>query len=246
MTTTIDRLVERLCDVDIELAQAVAEKAGAPTPAEQGRPNAGKKTNISITAYNAPKPTIATRRVAILVGDGYDSMAFDGVYAALKAAKAFPYVLGPKRQTVFADGESKSGKGIQPDHPFEGMRSTMFDSIFIPGGAHIETLQKRGRVVHWVREAFGHLKAIGATGEAVSLVKTACDVDGMRFSSVGSLDVVDSYGVVTAGAAKPQSFRETLNMVEGAKDFVNAYAFAISQHKNFDREMDGLSSMVAY
>lgn len=44
----------------------------------------------------------------------------------------------------------------------------MFDSIFVPGGAQsLETLSKNGRVVHWVREAFGHLKAIGATDEAV-------------------------------------------------------------------------------
>ena len=84
-----NRIVERLCDIDIELTQAVAEKAGAPTPTKQGRSNAGKKTNFSMTAYNAPKPTIASRRVAILVGDGYDPVAFNGVYAALKAAKAF-------------------------------------------------------------------------------------------------------------------------------------------------------------
>ena len=242
-----ERIVERLCDIDIELAQAVAEKAGAPTPQKQTRPNHGKQAaGLSMTEFNAPKPTIASRRVAILIGDGYDPVAFNGVYAALKAAKAFPFVIGPKRQTVFAEGESKSGKGIQPDHHFEGMRSTMFDSVFIPGGSHIETLCKQGRVVHWVREAFGHLKAIGATGEAVKLVKIACEVEGMQFSSQGSHEVVDSYGVVTTGQAKPESFRETLNMVKGAKDFIDAYTFAISQHKNFDREFDGLSSMVAY
>lgn len=242
-----NRITERLCDIDLELAQAVAEKAGAPTPTKQGRPNAGKKSaGLSITAYNASKPTVATRRVAILVGDGYDPIAFNGVYAALKAAKAFPFVIGPKRQTVLAEGEKQGGKGVQPDHHFEGMRSTMFDSIFIPGGSHIETLRKQGRVVHWVREAFGHLKAIGATGEGVTLVKTACEVDGMTFSATGSHDVVDSYGVVTAGTAKPESFKETVNMVKGAKDFIDAYTFAISQHRNFDRELEGLSSMVAY
>ncbi len=90
------------------------------------------------------------------------------------------------------------------------------------------------------------LKAISATGEAVNLVKTAREVEGMSFSASGSHDVVDSYGVVTAGAAKPESFKETINMAKGAKDFIAAYTFAISQHKNFDREMDGLSSMVAY
>ena len=97
-----------------------------------------------------------------------------------------------------------------------------------------------------VREAFGHLKAIGATGEAINLVKTACGVDGMTFSATGSHDVVESYGVVTAGAAKPESFKETINMVKGAKDFIDVYTFHISQHRNFDREMDGLSPMVAY
>lgn len=101
-------------------------------------------------------------------------------------------------------------------------------------------------MVHWVREAFGHLKAIGATGEAVNLVKTACEIDGMRFSAAGSHDVVDSYGVVTVGASKPESFREIINMAEGAKNFIDAYTFNISQHKNFDRGLDGLSSMVAF
>lgn len=241
-----NRLTERLCDIDIELAQAVAEKVGAPTPTKQGKPNHGKTTAVSITQYNAPKPTIASRRVAILIADGYDAVAFNGVYAALKAAKAFPFVIGPKRQTVFAQGESKSGKGVQPDHHFEGMRSTMFDSVFIPGGPHIDSLRKQGRVVHWIREAFGHLKAIGATGEAVDLVKMACDIEGMKFSAAGSSDVVDSYGVVTAGAAKPNSFKEAINMVKEAKDFIDVYTFNISQHRNFDRELDGLSAMVAY
>ena len=74
-----------------------------------------------------------------------------------------------------------------------------------------------------VREAFGHLKAIGTTGEAVNLVKTACEVDGMNFSAAGSHDVVESYGVVTAGAAKPESFKETINMAKGAKDFIDIY-----------------------
>lgn len=68
----------------------------------------------------------------------------------------------------------------------------------------------------------------------------------MTFSSAGSHDVVDSYGVVTAGVAKLESFKETINMAKGAKDFIDIYTFNISQHRNFDREMNGMSSMVAY
>lgn len=102
------------------------------------------------------------------------------------------------------------------------------------------------KIIKGVRPLEGHLKAIGATGEAINLLKTACEVDGMTFSTTSSHSVVDSYGVVTAGAAKPESFKETINMAKGAKDFISVYTFNISRHRNFDREMDGLSSMVAY
>lgn len=85
-----NRIVERLCDIDIELAQAVAEKAGAPTPTKQGRSNAGKKTNLSMTAYIAPKPTIANRCVAILVNDVYDPVTFQWGLRSSQGSKSFP------------------------------------------------------------------------------------------------------------------------------------------------------------
>ncbi|KAI9816969.1 MAG: hypothetical protein M1832_004953 [Thelocarpon impressellum] len=247
-TVVYNRMVERLCDIDLALAQAVAEKVGAPTPTKAGRANHGRECPSLSQTYYAPKePTIASRRIAILVADGYDAAALEGVRGALKAAQAFTFVIGPKRQPVFAAGENKSGKGLTPDHHFEGMRSTLFDSLFIPGGAHVETLRKNGRVIHWVREAFGHLKAIGATGEAVALVRDACDLPGMRFAAAASNEVVESFGVVTMGGAlEPESVKETIDMFKGAKDFVSAYGYAISQHKNFEREMEGLTEMVAF
>ena len=243
-----NRIVERLCDIDLGLAQAVAEKAGAPTPERAGLPNHGNKSaSLSQTHFTPKTPTIASRRVAILIADGYDPVAFNGVRAALTAANAFPFVIGPKRQPVFAEDEPRSGEGLQPDHHFEGMRSTLFDSVFIPGGSHVQTLRKNGRVVHWVREAFGHLKAIGATGEAVSLVRDACQLPGMRFAESSTDGLVDSYGVVTAGGKmEPGSIKEALQIMRDARDFVGAYAYNISCHKHFDREMDGLSEMVAF
>lgn len=108
----------------------------------------------------------------------------------------------------------------------------------------MSSLMKQGRVIHWVREALGHCKAIGATGEAVKLVKMACEVEGMVF---GGTDVVDSYGVVTASrVGGPESVVEGVKMVKGAKKFLDAYAWNISQHRNFQREVDGLTSMVAF
>lgn len=132
-----------------------------------------------------------------------------------------------------------------PDHRLEGIRSTMFDSVFIPGGARsIGTLRKNGHALYWVREAFGHLKAIGATGEAVSFIRDACQLPGIAFSNSG--EVVDSYGVVTTEQVHPESFKEVIQMAKGAKDFIGVYTFEISQHKSFEREMKGYSSIVAY
>ncbi|TVY89553.1 Catalase [Lachnellula willkommii] len=244
-----NRMVERLCDIDMDLAKAVAEKAGSPTPTKQGKPNHGLKAKGLSQADFTPEalglpPTIATRMVAIIIGPGFNLAEYEGVKAALSAAGAFVFTIGPKRQPVPSAGGKKS---VAPDHHFEGMRSTMFDSIYIPGGEHVAALQKQGRVVHWVREAFGHCKAIGATGEAVKLVQTACGIEGMAFST--SAEVVDSYGVVTAAGGLEtgaSGVKEALNMVKGAKGFVDAYAYNISQHRNFQRELDGLTSMVAY
>jgi catalase len=242
-----ERMTQRLAEIDLGLAQKVAELVGGPIPQEQKRVNHGKKAQgLSQLEYMPEKPTIATRRVAIIIADGYDPVAYTGVKTALKAAQALPFTIAPRRTPIFAAGEDKSSsKGVTPDHHLEGMRSTMFDSIFVPGGEQsIATLKKNGRALHWVREAFGHLKAIGATGEAVSFVKDACLLPGVQFSDAEG--VVESYGVVTAQVAKPESFSEAFEMAKGAKDFVSNYFYAISQHRNWDRELDGLSTMVAY
>lgn len=121
----------------------------------------------------------------------------------------------------------------------------MFDSIFVPGGADsVATLRKTGRALHWVREAFAHLKAIGAVDEAVDLVRDATELKGMEFSTSDA--VTDSYGIVTAAKAKPETLTEAVKMVKGAADFMGSYFYAISMHKNFERELQGFPLMVAY
>ncbi|KAK4503935.1 hypothetical protein PRZ48_004850 [Zasmidium cellare] len=242
-----ERMSQRLADIDINLAKNVAELVGAKIPEQQGRPNHGKKApGLSQTEFPGKTPTIETRRIAIIIADGYDAAAYNGIVAAAKACSALPYTIAPRRTPIYAAGESKeSGKGVKPDHHLEGMRGTMFDSVFVPGGADsIATLRQNGRALHWVREAFAHLKAIGAVGEAVDFVRDACELEGMAFST--SDEVTDSYGVVTAAKVKPTSFKETVKMAKGAADFVDAYFYEISQHKNFERELKGFPMMVAY
>lgn len=237
----------RLAELDLPLAQAVAEMVGAPIPQKALRPNHGKKSvRLSQLDFVPKAPSIVSRRIAIIIGDGYDKVAYNGMKAAALAAQALPFTIGLKRSPIYADGESKdSSNGVIPDHQYDGQRSTMFDATFIPGGSHIKTLKPNGQLRYWISESFGHLKAIGATGEAVQLVKdvlgTAVDVQ-----VAGSDSPVEWYGVVTAsGPQKPESFSEGARIVKDAGDFAGKFFYQISQHRNWQRELDGLAASVA-
>ncbi|KAJ9287318.1 hypothetical protein DTO021C3_5009 [Paecilomyces variotii] len=245
-----ERMALRLAEIDLSLAQKVAENVGAPIPTKALMVNHGKTAPRLSQLEFAPKvPTIASRRIAIIIGDGYDPVAFSGIKNAVKAAMALPFIIGTKRSPIFADGEDKStSKGVTPDHFYDGMRSTMFDATFIPGGPHIKTLAKNGQIRYWISETFGHLKALGATGEAVDLVKeTLSIVPGLKVADTSSSGVTEWYGVVTAhGTQKPENFSETIKILKDAKDFVGQFFYQISQHRNYKRELDGLASTVAF
>lgn len=241
-----ERLVKRLADIDLGLAQSVGKMVGGAVPDKAGQANHGKKAKgLSQMEYLPDEPIIASRRIGIIVADGYDPIAFNAIYGAIQGAKAVPLVIGTHRSETFADGESQSGKGIVPDHHLEGQRSTMFDALFIPGGKQaIETLSKNGRALHYIREAFGHLKAIGATGEGVLLVEKALQLPTVVTSSDN--EAVESYGVVTLKSVHPERLGELVSAAKNAKGFLDKFVYAISVHRCWEREIDGLSTMVAY
>ncbi|KAI8678973.1 Catalase [Fusarium keratoplasticum] len=243
-----ERLTQRLSEVDGVLAELVADMVGGKKP-EGGKTNPGKTAkNLSQMDFLPETPTIATRRVGIIVADGYDPIAFNAVYGAIKAQNAIPFVIAPRRSAIFsADENPDSSKGIVPDHHLEGQRSTMFDALFIPGGERsIQTLAKIGRARHYIREAFGHLKAIGGTGEGVQLIENAIQLPEVSLSEADNGDVVESYGVVTLRNARPESLKEIVSVAKNAKGFLEQFVYAISQHRCWQRELDGLNAMVAY
>jgi len=231
--------------VDLELAQAVAEMVGGDIP-QEGRANEGHKSAPLSQAYYMPKePTIESRRVAIIIADGFDKADFDAMHAAVKAANALPYVIGPKRSPI----KPASGEAVTPAHHLEGFRSTMVDAIFVPGGSHVDTLKTNGRAVHWLREAFCHCKAIGATGTGVDLVNIALSHlanDKVTLASKDVAQVQNSYGVVTAGKIETPKFTDVLKIAKEATDFTSQFFNGIAQHRCWERELDGLTMQLAY
>lgn len=123
----------------------------------------------------------------------------------------------------------------------------MFDALLIaPGAESAKTLQRNGRVIHWIREAFGHLKTIGAAGEAVEVVQRALPLPQVAIAQEAAVDAVDSYGVVTIGKVRPESLKEILTITKSGKDFLEAFAYNLSCHRCWERELEGLVEQVAF
>ena len=59
--------------------------------------------------------------------------------------------------------------------------------------------------------------------------------------------MVVSYGVVTAGKYDAGSVAaDVLKIEQNAKGFISSFAFEVSKHRCYERELDGLVDMVAY
>ncbi|KAF8626349.1 hypothetical protein AX15_005006 [Amanita polypyramis BW_CC] len=243
--------IKILNEISLEMADFVSFKVGGVV-SESAERECHKKSSPTLSqAYYAPKsPMIATRRVAILIEDGFNMPEVQTIRTTLASAKVISRLIGPRQGKIFAAGESVgSGEGLVADHHFEGQRSTMFDAVLIPSGEeHANALTKTGRVIHWIREAFGHCKVIGAIGEAVSVVRFALQIPTLELQeSTISEDVIVSYGVVTVGSFNSVSAaRDILEMAPNTKGFISNFAYEVSKHRCYDRELKGLTKQVAY
>ena len=71
---------------------------------------------------------------------------------------------------------------------------------------------------------------------------------GVQFASdLSSDNVINSYGVVTAGRyGLGSAAADSLSIQQGEKGFISNFAYELSKHRCYDRESDGLTSRVAY
>ncbi|KZZ86972.1 catalase isozyme A [Ascosphaera apis ARSEF 7405] len=245
--------VERLAEIDLGLAQAVALEVGAETPQAMTRPKESHKfLNVSQVEVNTNVvkdnlTTLRGRKIAILIGDGFDGDAFRQLKTAAEAVGAIPVVVGTKRQPIKAQNASgQQYEAVQPDFQYEARRSTLFDATFIPGGSHIKQLSTIGILRHWISETFGHCKALAATGEAVPWVQHVLrDVPQLQFASQGK-SPVDCYGVTTATHLDDPANITDASIVAEAPNFLAKFLYNISQHRNWDRELDGLTASVPF
>jgi len=211
------RVVDQiLVNIDSELATEVAEGLGLPVPvmtavkgkiekvAESlGVPRIDKSPALSME--NQKKDSIKTRRIGVLIGDGFDAADLQATKAAIEKAGGELVLISRRLGMV----KGSDGQSVKVDKSAVTTGSFEYDAVFVPGGApSVAVLKKDGDSLHFIQEAYRHCKAIGVTKEAAELLQAG----GLSASSPG----------VVVGAA-------------GGQDFPEKFIEAIAQHRHWSR-----------
>jgi catalase len=215
------RVVGQLNRVDHDLAGQVAAKLGLPEPAEESVDDK-MPASPALSQLNTASDSIATRKIAILAADGVDVRGVERFVEAMRRHGAIVEVLAPT-----AGGSLSGGQGgeVGVDRAFTTMASVLYDAVVVPCGPDaVETLARDGYAVHFVTEAYKHLKAVGAFGAGIDLLRRA----GVAEQLADDADVVVSNGVVSTAASE-----DTL-----PDRFFDQFAAALAQHRAWDRESD--------
>ena len=235
-----ERMLALLAKVDKGLANSVAEGLGTKIPTKLDKPmnmsvpggvdprkfqpkKAAQAIDSSpalsmVNNPNFPTGSIKTRKVAVLIADGFDDTAVDVMAKTLLTAGAMPKTVAPHLGVV------TGGNGVQlkADFSFLTASSVLFDAVFVPGGdASVDTLTAEKDVIEFLFEAYKHCKTIAGNGAGVGLLATALGEDFTGNES-GEEVAVDR-GVVTSRDGS-------------IKEVAEAFVAAIALHRHWERE----------
>lgn len=166
------RMVANLRNVDEDLAKRVADGLGIDLPekASAAREPVDMAPSDALSIHKNMKDTLEGRTVGILYADGSDGAEIDAVIARVEAAQGKAVLVSPKvGGATLADGSTRKADG-----QLAGTPSQIFDAVAIilsPDGC--KALLKESAAVQFAMDAFGHLKAIGASEAAKPLLEKA-------------------------------------------------------------------------
>jgi catalase len=165
------RVLASLRNVDQDLATRVAGGLAMPLP-EALAPAVtpiDMKASPSLSIVEKMKATLAGRKVGILFDEGSSKTDIDRIKAEVAAAGGTAMLIAPK-----VGGIKVKGGTLKADGQLAGTPSVLVDAIaLVLTRDAAEKLANEGAAVDFVRDAFGHLKAIGCSEEAAPLLQAA-------------------------------------------------------------------------
>ena len=172
--TVRERLVANLANVDPMLAAAVADGLGMalppPAPLASALPPPAYRPSPALSLMSRPGLTgAATRRVAILIGDGVDAAGVRQVYAELRRVEAAPRLAGVQLGACQGD----DGGTLAVEISLEAGPSVLYDAVVLPGGVEASLLAASAPALDFVREQYRHCKPIYAWAGGAELLARA-------------------------------------------------------------------------
>ena len=112
------------------------------------------------------KKTLQGRKVGILFADGSDGAEIEAVQKAVEKDGATAFLISPK----VGGAKLRGGTILRADGQLAGSPSQLFDAVAVVlSDQGCQMLMNEAGAVQFVMEAFGHLKAIGASKAAKGL-----------------------------------------------------------------------------
>lgn len=166
-------MVGHLRHIDADLAQRVADALALeklPPAPPSAVPVQNFKPSPALRTIGKMKPSLDGRTVAILVADGSDGVTITSIAQAVRAAGATVKIVAPK----VGGAKLADGTLLSADGQLSGTPSVMFDAVaLVLSREGAETLSQDAAAVDFVRDAYGHLKAIAFDRGAEALLDQA-------------------------------------------------------------------------
>ena len=168
------RLLGHLAQVDEATAQRVADGLGYEGAVAKAETDVPARTDLKpspmLSILAKTKPSLKGRLVGCLVADGSDPKLVTGLAAEAAEAGAQFKVVAPK----IGGAKGSDGGLIRADFQLAGGPSVLFDTVVLAlskeGAA---SLASEAAAVAFVHDAFAHLKVIGHTAGAQTLMDKA-------------------------------------------------------------------------
>ena len=168
-----EAMVGHLLHIDQDLAKRVASGLAfgkLPAAPKAAAPVLKMERSPALQIIGKMKSTLAGRAIGILVADGSDGAAIKKIRKAATDAGASVKIIAPK----VGGAKLADGSMLAADGQLAGTPSVLFDAVaIILSDEGAKALSKEGAAIDFVRDAFGHLKAIAADKGGKALLKMA-------------------------------------------------------------------------
>jgi catalase len=168
-----EAMVGHLRHIDPDLAQRVADGLGMdklPPAPKAAAPVLDLPASPALQIIGKMKKTLEGRCVGILVDDGSDAAAVAALRKAAEEAGATVKIVAPRIGGALLSGRKK----LPADGQLAGTPSVVFDAVALVLSPEAgQRLAREAAAVNFVRDAFGHLKAIAFDAGAGAVVEAA-------------------------------------------------------------------------